>query len=407
MLKPALTLQWILWLWSSLRGDKPWGFRWAAVRAIYSLTLCGTGGLGTHVYECAEHGEELVPNSCRRRDCPRCVGRQSFNWCAALEARLLDCDHFHVVFTLTGKLLPYWRHNRAAMADLLFAAASETLKELLADSRYMGGTPAMLGVLHTHGSQLNLHPHVHILISAAGLGPGGALARARRPKTLLPFLVLRRAFQMKFLHGLARLANEPRFYLPKGTTGPELRALISELFAESPRSWNVMAFRRANPRPVVRYLSRTVYGGPIRDSRILAVTADEVRFLHQNWRHREEGSRRSPPWTEIRLHINDFVARWSEHVAEPGQKTVRYWGLLAPGAEARLDLARAALGQRPTPEPDEPAESDDGEPVVRCRKCGAPMTVRELPPTPIVLSRAARSMLHARASPLSRYLEAA
>ena len=291
-----------------------------------------------------------MPNSCRRRDCPQCCGARAFRWTALVERRLLRCVHFHVVFTLPADLAPYWRHNRALMADLLFDAAVSTLKELLADPKYMGGTPAILGVLHTHGSALTLHPHVHLLVSAAGLSPKGELVRCRRRNTLLPYRVLRRMFQMKFLDGLQRLADRPYFYLPSGTTGPQLRRLISKMFAQPPGSWNVMAFHRADPRPVVRYLSRTVYGGAIRNDRILGVTPNTVTYQYVDWRDRkEEGTGRAAKLKRRTLSLADFVSYWSEHIADPGQKTVRYWGLFAPGAKADLDRARHLLDQDPTP----------------------------------------------------------
>lgn len=405
MIHPALTLQWILWLWSGTACGERVGFRRAVLEAIFGLTYCGTGAFGFREHVCAEHGAELVPNSCRRRDCPRCVGLRSWRWCEMVEARLLDCPHFHVVFTLSGLLHPYWRHNRAAMAALLFDAASNTLKRLLAEPRYMGGTPAMLGVLHTHGSALNLHPHVHLLVSSFGLGPTGALVQTTRAGTLLPYGVLRRAFQMEFLHGLKRLMDEPDFHFPKGTTAPQLRGLLDGLFAQSFRQWNVMVFLRRDPRPVVRYLSRTVYGGPLRDTRILEVTPERITFQYNDWRDREEGSASPPPLRERRMHPNELVALWSEHIAEPGQKSVRYWGLLAPGAKARLDAARLALGQRPSPE-ERDAAADAPEPVVRCRRCAAIMTVRELPPSQVELSPAARLILRTRASPVFRRVAA-
>lgn len=398
MLTPDRTLQWILWQWVATTCDEHLGVRRCVIAAMHDIMRCRTGALGARVYECPQHGEDLVPNSCQRRDCPLCVGDRSFKWTAAVEARLLACDHFHVVFTLPDCLLPYWRHNRSLMADLLFRAASNTLKSLLADPRYMGAVPAMLGVLHTHGSALTLHPHIHILVSAVGLTADGALARARKPQTLLPFLVLRRAFQMELLHRLADLADDYDFHLPKGTTAPQLRALLSSLFAQSPRRWNVMVFLRKDPRPVVRYLSRTVYGGPIRDGRIRSVADRFVTFRYNDWRHHEEGTEH-PPEREMRLTLDDFVRRWTEHILDPGFKAVRHWGLLAPGQQHRLDLARDLLGQVPSPAPADPTTDAELEPAVRCRKCHALMSVRELPPALIVLSPDARAILRTRASP--------
>jgi hypothetical protein len=402
-IKPAATLQWILWLWFSKLGDAQVRFRDSVIHAAWMMLRCRTGALGWRSYTCPEHGEEVLPNSCRHRSCPGCVERKSFAWAAMLERRLLDCDYFHVVFTLPHKLLPYWRHNRAVMADCLFDAASGTLKELLAHRDYMGGTPAIVGVLHTHGGALNLHPHVHILVSSAGLSPDGKLVRARLSPSLLPYRVLRRLFQMKFLHLFASRSKALSYHLPKGTTGPDLRRLIDQLFAQRQSKWNVWVFHRPNPAPVVRYLSRTVYGGPIRNDRIVRVDEHHVTFLYVHWRHREEGTGKKAPLSEERLTLEEFVQRWSEHVPHEGQKTVRYWGLLAPNAKVQLDIARDLLGQVPIP-PDKPQQDagDAAEPVVHCRQCGAAMVVRELPPTKPVLSAAASAIIRSRASPSTR-----
>ena len=393
-------MRWVLWLWWARCWHRGLRVRASVLHAIYGLRYCQTGELGTRVYECPEHGPTTVANSCRRRDCPQCAGKRSFRWALYVERRLLRCPHFHVVFTLPQRLLPYWRHNRSAMARLLFDAASGTLKELLADRKYMGGTPAILGVLHTHGSALVLHPHVHVLVSSAGLSPDGRLVRTTRPKTLLPYRVLRRAFQMKLLHGLQRLADERRFHLPKGTTGPQLRRLIGKMFAEPGNVWNVMAFRRRDPRPVVRYLSRTVYGGAIRNDRIVSVTPSQVTFRYRDWRDRsDESADGSPKLKRMTLSLGEFVSRWSEHIADTGQKTVRYWGLLAPGATGRLDQARAALEQDPVPADEPDAVAPDDAPTVRCPRCAAPMTLYELPPEPVALSPAAMALLQPRAPP--------
>ena len=374
-------------------------FRLAVMQAFRGLTMCGTGRLGFREYTCAEHGAELIPNSCRRRDCPRCVGARSWRWCEMVEARLLDCPHFHVVFTLPGVLHPYWRHNRKAMADLLFEAAARSLGQLLADPRYMGGIPAMLGVLHTHGSALTLHPHVHFVLSSVGLRRPGTLVWVTRPETLLPYGVLRRKFQLEFLHRLKRLADEPGFCPPTDTTALQLHKIIDGLFKLRHRKWNVMVFLRKDVRPVIRYLSATVYGGPIRNTRIVAVTPEQVTFLYRDWRDQEESiSGTLPPMKERRVHLNEFVQMWSEHISEPGMKTVRYWGLLSPGYTILLDLARAALGQSPAPEEHSSSEPVP-EPAVRCFKCAAVMTVRELPRSELQFSPEASAIIRARAPP--------
>lgn len=404
MLKPDPTLQWIFWRWGERHPDRQPGFRSAVVEAMREIARCGTGALGWREYVCPEHGGELVPNTCRRRDCPMCISDRAWRWSCAMESRLLDCPHFHVVFTLSSVLNPIFRHNRSAFADVLFEASAAALRRLLADPNHMGGRSAMLAVLHTHGGALPVHLHTHFVVSSVGLAPDGTLVRCKRPM-LLPFRALRRAFQMEFLHRLAALADSPDFHFPKGTTAPEFRLLLARLFGESQARWNVRVFRRDDIRPVIRYLSRTVYGGPLRNDRIRAVTADEVVFAYQDWRGREEGSG-TAPLRELRIGIDDFVNRWSEHVHEPGFKTVRHFGLFAPGNRNALDAARLLLSQAPLPA--EPSATDEPpEVLVRCRHCQRPMTHRELAPTQVIYSPAAQRLLRARDSPFLRWENAA
>lgn len=405
MLTPGPTLQWILWRWSESHPDRRLGFRAAVVEAMREIARCGTGALGWREYVCPEHGAERVPNTCQRRDCPMCIGDRAWRWSSAIERRLLDCPHFHVVFTLGNDLNAYWRYNRSTFADVLFDACAAALRRLLSDPRHMGGTPAMLAVLHTHGSALPVHLHVHLVVSSVGLSPEGELVRCKRPM-LLPFRALRRAFQMAFLHRLSALADQAGLHLPAGTTAPELRLLLGRLFKEPQSRWNVRVFRRDDIRPVVRYLSRTVYGGPLRNDRVRAVTADEVVFAYQDWRGREEGSG-TAPFSECRIGIDDFISRWSEHVHPPGLKTVRHFGLLAPGNRARLEAARLLLDQAPLP-PEASADDEPPEPVVRCRRCQRLMTSRDLPPSQVVFSAAAQKLLPLpRGSPFLRWEKAA
>jgi hypothetical protein len=398
---PGLTLQWIFFLWAAVRGGGRLGFRLAVVEAICDIARCRTGGLGWRIYTCPEHGDEPVPNSCGRRDCPGCVGRRAFLWSAAMENLVLAGPNFHVVFTLSDVLNPYWRHNREAMADILFKAAAASLLGLLASPEHMGGTPTIIAVLHTHGGALVLHPHIHIIVSMAGLSPKGTLVWAKRD-TLLPYRALRRAFQMAFLDGLRRLARKPEFYLPKDTCGKDFQLLLTELYAQPQSAWNVRVFRRNDVRRVIRYLSRTVYGGPLRNDRIVSVNRDGVVFRYQDWRQKEEGGA-SAPLTVCRLSLETFVARWSEHVHEPGMHSVRHFGLLAPGKRDALDLARAFLLQSPLPPERKVDDPPEPEPIVRCKHCQRPMTSRTMPPTQLVFSPRALILLRARASPFSRW----
>lgn len=405
--EPSNSLQWILVCWMA-RYAKTSSHRKrvAIVQAMTDIGRCGTGALGWRIFTCPEHGDERRPNQCRRRDCPQCVGRRSFLWACAVEGRLLDCAHFHVVFTLSDVLNPYWRHNRCAMAQLFFEATASALKRLLADPKHMGGMPAMLGVLHTHGGQLVLHPHIHFIVSSVGLDKRLQLVRARRD-TLLPYRCLRRAFQHEFLRRLAALARRSDFILPKGTTQTRFQALLTELFAQPERAWNARIFRREEVFPVVRYLSRTVYGGAIRNDRIVALTPEDaapefVTFRFQDHRSREEDDV-AAPFAECTLPLETFVDRWTDHIHEPGFKAVRHFGLFAPGCRPLLEIARAhlhqpALPKERTTDPDAP----DPDTIRTCRHCNRIMACQPAPPTPLSLSAKAVAVLRTRDPPFQR-----
>jgi hypothetical protein len=130
--------------------------------AVHCLRSCRTAALGGHVQACPEgHMERVWYNSCRHRFCPQCAQLQIARWLERQRARLLACDHYHVIFTIPSELNPLWLANVRELATLLFRAAWDTLSELLGDAKYLGATPGMIAALHTWGQTLVLHPHLH------------------------------------------------------------------------------------------------------------------------------------------------------------------------------------------------------------------------------------------------------
>ena len=164
-------------------------------RAAYWISRCRTAQLGGHVRRCPQgHVERAFYNSCHQRVCPQCQAIEIERWLERQKARLLGCAHHHLIFTIAHELNALWCWNRAAMAKLLFGTVRETLAELLADERYLGGTPAYLAALHTWGRSLSLHPHVHVLIADGGLNHQGAWVKPRRSH-FLPARVLMLLFR--------------------------------------------------------------------------------------------------------------------------------------------------------------------------------------------------------------------
>jgi hypothetical protein len=325
---------------------------------------CQSPQMGAEEWACP-NGDHTVsePHSCRHRSCPRCHGARTHEWLEAIDARLLPCDHFHVVFTLPHELNPVWQHNRAWSADHLFRAAAETLRELLADGRHLGAEVGVLASLHTWGRTLVFHPHVHMLVTGGGLA--GAEWRSVRQDYLLPVAVLKAKFRGKWLAWLTAAYAEGELHLPPDWPPVRWWQVLREVAG---KDWNVRiqgAYRHG--QGVAVYLSRYVRGGPIKDSRLVAVDEETVRFRYQDV---HDGQRKV-----ISLATEHFLERVLWHVPVPGQHNVRYYGLYVPGAGTKREAARVALGALPEPERSErPARER------HCPVCGAPLRhVRRLP----------------------------
>lgn len=329
-------------------------------RAGHAIMDCRSESLGYEEWACptGEHTERHY-HSCRNRSCPRCYGGASHDWLEKVKVRLLPCAHYHTVFTLPHELIPLWQYNRAWCADRLFKATSETVKELLADERYLGAEAGMLAALHTWGRTLNFHPHVHLLVSGGGLR--GAEWHAARNDYLLPVGVLKAKFRGKWLSWLNAAFARGELVLPPEWSLGEWRKVLRTI---ARKSWNVRiqgAYDHA--KGVAIYLSRYVRGGPIKDRRIDAADRERVRF---HYRDSHDGSER-----HMDLPAEQFMRRILWHVPVKGQHMVRYYGLYTPQAAEKRAAARDSHG---VPAEDAATET---RPVERiCPACGCALIHR-------------------------------
>ncbi len=177
---------------------------------------CRTAAMGGHVTRCPNgHIEQVHYNSCKNRSCPQCNSLPTERWLDKQKAKLLECDHYHVIFTVPHSLIALWWCNQRLMSDLLFRSASETLKELLADPKYLGATVGILATLHTWGRDLSRHPHLHCLISGSGRTDTGEFKQSTSDY-LLPYRVLRKLFRGKYVAGLRKANKVGKLQLPRG-----------------------------------------------------------------------------------------------------------------------------------------------------------------------------------------------
>jgi hypothetical protein len=334
-------------------------------------------------------------NSCKHRSCSQCAFLHVERWLVRQCERLLDCAHFHIIFTVPSELNAYWRYNKKLFARLLFRAVCDTLLQLLGDARYLGAAPAMLAALHTWGQTLAVHPHVHVLVTAGGVTIDGQW-RVATKSCLLPRRVLMQLFRGKLRAALVEAAECGELRLPPDRTLAQLRGLLNKLGRVD---WNVKILQRyAHGRGVATYLARYVRGGPIGNSRLVHYRDGRVTIRYRDNRELDAASGRGRPKTTS-LPVQDFLGRVLEHVPPPRMHTVRWCGLYASSRRDDLNRARTALGQPALQSASPPVRWQDvlrrlgDDAATRCRVCGAELVTwghfrrgQNPPPLPAVAS---------------------
>ena len=308
-------------------------------RAVWALLACRTARLGGHVQACPDgHIERIWYNSCRHRRCPQCAWLQIERWLAKQKARLLACDHYHVIFTMPHELNELWVANVAVMTQLLFASVHATLVELLRDAKYLGAQPGMIATLHTWSQTLLLHPHIHTLVTGGGLNATGQWVAVRNG-FLLPMAVVMAVFRGKLRAAIQQGLAQGTLQLPPGKSGQQMENLLNKL---GRTKWNVpIRERYAHGAGVLTYLARYLRGGPLSNTRLVSCAEGEVTF-----RYRVNGEATDRPRSSrLTVSLAEFLRRYLLHVPVPGTRVVRAYGLYAPTQGEALAVCRAQLGQ--------------------------------------------------------------
>lgn len=310
------------------------------LKAGSAIKSCRTAELGGHVQACPDgHVWRVWYNSCKHRACPMCAFIQIKRWVDKQMAKLLDCDYYHTIFTVPDETTILWKYNRQLFTTLLFQAAWHSLKELLADPKYLGALPGAIASFHSWGQTLWTHPHAHFLVTGGGMRPDGKWL-SLKGNILLPSRVLSAKFRGKFIAYLRKALNKDQLLLPPEMTRQKCINLFNRL---GRKKWHVMIMPPyEHGRGVIRYLGRYVKGGPVSDRRILKYDGNTVILKYKN-------NRSTSPSKSERLNLSaqDFIARTAEHVPPPGIHTVRAYGLFAHSMRKLLNRARAVLGQLP------------------------------------------------------------
>jgi Putative transposase/Transposase zinc-binding domain len=345
------------------------------LKIMSAVEHCRTAALGGHVEACTDCGHWRVAyNSCRNRHCPKCQGAAARTWLAEREADLLPVGYFHVVFTLPAEVGVIALHNKALVYDLLFRTASETMQIIAADPRHLGARIGITAVLHTWGSALTHHPHIHMIVPGGGLSPDGERWVSARPAFLLPVRVLGALFRRLFLTRLLALfdAGQLGFYGSMAHLA-ERRAFLRHLSPARKKRWVVYAKPPfAGPEAVLAYLSRYTHRVAISNSRLIRFDDDGVTFRFKDYRR--GGTDRQQVMT---LTADEFIRRFLLHNLPRGFHRIRHYGLLASGTR-RNNLAhiRLLLGVASPAVADVVPEPPDLRPPCPC--CGGSMVIIEI-----------------------------
>jgi hypothetical protein len=336
------------------------------LKIMSAIEHCRTAALGGHVEACTDCGHwRIAYNSCRNRHCPRCQGAAARTWLAEREVDLLPVGYYHVVFKIAF-------HNKALVYDLLFRAASETMLTIAADPRHLGARIGITAVLHTWGSALTHHPHIHMIVPGGGIAPDGSRWISPRSAFLLPVRVLGKLFRRLFLTRLIALHDAGRLSFYGSMAGlADRRAFLRHLAPVRKKRWVVYAKPPfAGPQAVLAYLSRYTHRVAISNSRLIRFDEAGITFRYKDYRR--GGADRQQVMT---LSADEFIRRFLLHVLPRGFHRIRHYGLLAGSArKTRLALARTLLAVAPPPD-DTPKEPVDHRPPCPC--CGGHMIVIE------------------------------
>lgn len=360
------------------RDHKLTGLHASQLKVLSAITRCRTAALGGHVERCLKCGAiEASYNSCRNRHCPKCQGSAALKWLEDRQADLLPTAYYHTVFTLPGEIADIALQNKRAVYGALFKAVSETLLTIGCDPKHLGGQVGATLVLHTWGSAMTHHPHIH------GIVAGGALKDGRwipcRERFFLPVRVLSSLFRRLMCERMIALfkAGKLSFH---GQLAPlsHWQAFEQIIDRARMRDWVVYAKRPfAGPSQVLSYLSRYTHRAAISNHRITAYDGTRVTFRVKDYR--KSGKAR---YTRMTLHAETFLRRFLLHVLPDGFHRIRHIGFMANTVRRKNIAAIRKLMGVPEPEPgseqEEASEANSAPGPEPCKQCGGPMVLHEL-----------------------------
>ena len=370
------------------------------LKVMSAIERCRTAALGGHVARCADCAHEHIAyNSCRNRHCPKCQAGAAKAWLTAREAELLPVRYFHLVFTLPKSISDIAHQNKRETYNLLMRASADTVIKIAADPKHLGARAGMISVLHTWGSAMTHHPHVHMIVPGGGLSTDGSKWIACRKNFFLSVRVLSRLYRRLILEGLAKLhgAGKLQFF---GDHADLIDRDAFDAFVKPLRKIDWVVYAKepfAGPKAVLAYLSRYTHRIAISNSRLIRANADHVTFRVKDYRINGPGRHKT-----MTPKTDEFIRRFLIHVLPKGQHRIRHYGFFGNGNRAaNIARIRALLRAKPTNEAHDGGDSsgDGGEQprvlALPCPCCGGQLLIvdtfapQQKPRAPPTAARAA------------------
>ena len=357
-------------------------------RVLHAIERCRTAALGGHLERCDQCGHERnAYNSCADRHCPKCQSVARAKWLEKRRAELLDCEYFHVVFTLPAALAALALQNKRLMYDLLFRATADTLQSVAADPQYLEAQIGFFCILHSWGQSLNFHPHLHCVVPGGGISRDGSRWVACRPGFFLPVEVLSRRFRKLYLRYLEQAFAAGKLHFHGGLqplSDPD--SFVRYLAPLHDNDWVVYAKAPfGGPERVLDYLGRYTHRVAISNNRLLHMQDGQVTFSYKDYKHEQEKK-------VMTLSADEFLRRFLLHVLPDGFQRIRHYGLLGNRHRAEnLARCRELLAvPAPIPQPKldyrERCRQRNGQDPLRCPQCKTGLMVRSATLLPVARS---------------------
>ena len=350
------------------------------LKVMSAVEQCRTAALGGHVLRCnsCEH-LEVSYNSCRNRHCPKCQAKAAQRWLEARQTDLLPVEYYHVVFTLPAPISAIAYYNKSVIYRILFEIAAETLGTIAADPKHLGAQIGSTLVLHTWGSAMTHHPHVHGIVPGGGLSPDGERWMACRRGFFLPVRVLSRLFRRRFLEELAKAHqnSQLRFF---GEYAALADALAFKRWLAPLRKIEWVVYAKppfAGPKAVLAYLSRYTHRVAISNRRLIRMDEHGVTFRWKDYRLSGHARRKT-----MTVPADEFMRRFLLHVLPEGFHRIRHYGFLANAGRREYlakirELLKVSGADVPSTSTEAQGTSELVPPTFVCRYCGSVMIVLE------------------------------